>query len=123
MKSHVRILAALLAAIACQPAFAFDGTINSANVGSTCVVTDNRQVAPTPALVILQKQSAALLKTTKTVAGQTGSNIQLSVCTGTTTTAAAYVEAGPGVDTVTLNVKSSGTAKLVQLQLIENNGV
>lgn len=125
MKSQARIFAVLLAAAATQSAFASDGTINFSGelVDSTCVVTVNGQVAPAPAVVTLPKLSAALLKTAKSVAGQTGFNIQLSACTGTTTTAAAFFEAGPGVDPLTSNVKSTGTAKFVQLQLLDaNNG-
>ncbi|KHA75635.1 fimbrial protein [Janthinobacterium lividum] len=121
MKSQVRILAVLLAAAATQSVFASDGTINFSGelVDSTCVVTVNGQKAPAPAIVTLPKLSAALLKTAKSVAGQTGFNIQLSSCTGTSTKAAAFFEAGPGVDPLTSNVKSTGTAKFVQLQLID----
>lgn len=121
MKSQVRILAVLLAAAATQSAFASDGTINFSGelVDSTCVVTVNGQVAPAAATVTLPKVSAALLKTAKQTAGQTGFNIQLSACTGSSTTAAAYFEAGPGVNPLTNNLFSKGAAKNVELQLID----
>ncbi|AQR69256.1 fimbrial protein [Janthinobacterium sp. LM6] len=117
MNFHARILAVLLAAAATQSAFAGDGTItfNGELVDSTCVVAVNGATS----VVVLPKLSAAMLKTAKNVAGQTGFNIHLTACTGATTTAAAYFETGPGVDPLTFNLKSTGTAKFVQLQLID----
>ncbi|PHV22481.1 fimbrial protein [Janthinobacterium sp. BJB446] len=117
MSFHARILAVLLAAATTQSAFASDGTItfNGELLDSTCVVTVNGATST----VTLPKLSAAMLKTAKNIAGQTGFNIHLSACTGSTTTAAAFFETGPGVDPLTFNVKSTGTAKFVQLQLVD----
>ncbi|CAM3192817.1 fimbrial protein [Janthinobacterium lividum] len=125
MHFHTRILAVLLAAAATQSAYASDGTINFSGelLDSTCTVTVNGQVAPSAATVTLPKLSASMLKTASTVAGQTPFNITLSACSGATTTAAAFFEGGAGVDTLTSNVKNSGTATFVELQLIDaNNG-
>jgi major type 1 subunit fimbrin (pilin) len=129
MKSQVRILAVLLAAAATQSAFASDGTINFAGelVDSTCTVTVNGVVGPAAALVQLPKVSAAQLKTAGTVAGQTGFNITLSACTGTSTKAAAFFESGGGVNPLTSNLFNSdltaGGAKNVELQLVDaSNG-
>lgn len=121
MKSQARIFAVLLAAAATQSAFASDGTINFAGelVDSTCVVTVNGQVSPAPAVVTLPTLSVTGLSAARNVAGQTGFNIQLSACTGTTTTASAFFEAGAGVDPLTSNLRNTGTATLVQLQLID----
>lgn len=118
MKSQARIFAVLLAAAATQSAFASDGTINFSGklMDSTCVVTANGKVG---APVTLPTLSATVLNTATNVAGQTGFNIQLSACTGTTTTAAAFFETGPGVDPVTNNVINTGTAQFVQLQLVD----
>ncbi|WP_425251614.1 fimbrial protein [Janthinobacterium sp. NFX145] len=120
MNFHARILAVLLAAATTQSAFASDGTINFKGelLDSTCAVAVNGATST----VTLPKLSAAMLKTAKNIAGQTGFNIHLSACTGKTTTAAAFFESGPGVDPLTFNVKSSGTAKFVQLQLVDFEG-
>ena len=125
MKSQARIFAVLLAAAATQSAFASDGTINFTGelVDSTCVVTVNGQVAPAAATVTLPKVSVTTLKAAKDTAGQTGFNIQLSACTGVSTTAAAFFEAGAGVNPLTSNLHNKGTAKFVELQLVDaNNG-
>lgn len=125
MISKVRILAVLLAAAATQSAFASDGTINFTGelVDSTCTVTVNGVVGPAPATVTLPKVSAAQLKTANATAGQTGFNITLSACTGTSTTAAAFFEAGAGVNPLTTNLKNSDAtatgAKNVELQLVD----
>lgn len=121
MISKVRIFAVLLAAAATQSAFASDGTINFNGelVASTCTVNVNGTVGPTAATVTLPKVSAAQLKTAGAVAGQTGFNVTLSACTGTSTKAAAFFEAGAGVDPLTQNLKVSGGATNVQLQLVD----
>lgn len=118
---QARILAVLLAAAASQSAFAADGTINFAGelLDSTCTVTVNGQATSGPTNVALPKMSAAMLKTAKQTAGQTGFNIQLSACSGSSTTAAAFFEAGPGVNPLTSNLFSKGAAKNVELQLID----
>ncbi|MCC7697802.1 fimbrial protein [Janthinobacterium sp. EB271-G4-7A] len=125
MKSQARIFAVLLAAAATQSAFASDGTINFEGelLDSTCTVTVNGVVGPAPATVTLPKVSAAQLKKATDVAGQTGFNITLSACTGTTTKAAAFFESGSGVNPLTANVKNSDLspkgAKFVELQLVD----
>jgi len=129
MKSQVRILAVLLAAAVTQSAFASDGTINFEGqlLDSTCTVNVNGTVGPAAATVTLPKVSAAQLKTAGTIAGQTGFNITLSACSGTTTKAAAFFEAGANVDPLTHNLKNNDKTKdgaqNVQLQLVDaNNG-
>ena len=119
---QARILAVLLSAVVAQSAFASDGTINFTGelVDSTCSVNVNGTAGPAAATVTLPKVSAAQLKTTGNTAGQTGFNIALSACTGATTTAAAFFESGAGVDATTGNLKNTGSAKAVQLQLLDS---
>jgi major type 1 subunit fimbrin (pilin) len=121
MKTQARIFAVLLAAAATQSAFAGDGQINFTGelTDSTCVITVNGQVAPALATVALPKLSTTLLKTAGNTAGKTGFNIELSACTGTTTTAAAFFEAGSGVNPLTSNLFNTGGAKNVELQLVD----
>ena len=121
MISQTRIFAVLVAAAATSSAFASDGTINFRGelVDSTCTVTVNGQVAPAAATVTLPTLSTKMLKAATNVAGQTGFNIELSNCTGPSTTGAAFFESGAGVDPLTNNLKNTGTATNVQLQLVD----
>ncbi|MGF6590104.1 fimbrial protein [Pseudomonas sp. 2835] len=111
-------IAMLVAATTTSAAMAADGTINfngelkaetcqvSVNGGGTSVVT-----LPTFA-------TSALAEAGK-VAGQTGFNIKLSNCSTALKTAAAFFEAGGTVDPKSGNLKNSGTATKVQLQLVD----
>ncbi|MFC6299257.1 type 1 fimbrial protein [Pseudomonas sp. CCM 7893] len=116
-KAHV--LAVLVTASIAPFAMASDGTINFTGqlLAATCAVTVNG--AASPATVTLPSITAGSLSATGKVAGQTNFNIKLTGCTGTATTATAFFEAGGGVDPVSGNLKNTGTATNVQLQLVD----
>lgn len=123
MNRTLLAFAALTSTLAMSTAQANDGTINFTGelTAQTCTSTVNG--AATATAVALPRLSTATLATAGQSSGATGFTIELSRCTGTMTTAAAYFEAGAGVDPVTRNVlNSTGTARNVQLQLLDSAG-
>lgn len=123
MNCKTRVLAVLIAATAAPFAMAFDGTINFNGElkAQTCVINVNGSVSPTAATVVLPTVSTSALATAGQVTGQTGFNIQLSKCSGTAKTAAAFFESGSSVDPTSGNLKNTtGSATLVQLQLVDS---
>jgi major type 1 subunit fimbrin (pilin) len=117
----------VMAAVCVTPlAVASDGTINFNGelVAQTCTVAVNGVVSPAISTVTLPTISNSLLTTAGQVAGQTGFSIELSKCSGSAKTAAAFFESGASVDPVTGNLNNlSGTATEVQLQLVDaSNG-
>lgn len=114
--------AALASVLSINAAHAADGTINFTGelLAQTCTNTINGGVSP--ATVVLPKISAGVLGAAGVVAGATNFTIELTKCVGTATTAAAFFEAGTGVDPITKNVRNTGAAANVQLQLLDSAG-
>lgn len=123
MKLNAFICAAGLASLgAVSLANAADGTINFNGelVAQTCTIAVNGVTTPAIATVTLPTVSTGLLDSAAKSTGRTGFNIQLSACTGTATTAAAFFEAGASVDPVSGYLRNTGgTATLVNLRLID----
>nr|WP_315413578.1 type 1 fimbrial protein [uncultured Pseudomonas sp.] len=115
-------LAALVAATGSQFANAADGTINFTGslTDTTCTITVGGSVSPSVAAVKLPSSTAAKLAKAGDVDGQTGFNVELSACAGTATTAAAIFASGGNVDPVSGNLKNTGTASNVMLQLLDS---
>lgn len=115
-------LAALTSALAMSAAQASDGTItfNGQLSAQTCTTKINN--TSNVATVTLPSVSIASLAAAGATAGSTNFTINLSACTGTIATAAATFEAGAGVDPTTQNVRNTGSATGVQLQLLDSTG-
>ncbi|EIK61130.1 fimbrial protein [Pseudomonas lactis] len=125
MNRTLFVVAALTSAFAMSAAHAADGTINFSGelTAQTCTTKLNGGTSTT---VTLPKLSTSALATIGAVAGSTGFTIELSGCSGTMATAAAYFESGAGVDPVTKNVRNvagTGPAGGVQLQLLDYKSV
>lgn len=123
MNYKARALAVLVAATATSAALASDGTINFNGelVSETCKISVNGTGA-SGTVVTLPTLSTSVLAATGQTAGQTRFNIQLSECSAALKTAAAYFESGVTVET-NGNLRNSGDATKVQLQLVDaNNG-
>ncbi|SDV01945.1 fimbrial protein [Pseudomonas mucidolens] len=120
MNYKARVLALLVAATATSAAMASDGTINFNGElkAETCKVAVNGAGA-SGTVVTLPTLSTSVLATAGQVAGQTGFNIQLSDCSAALKTASAFFEAGGTVDPKNGNLRSSGSATNVQLQLVD----
>lgn len=120
MNYKARVLAVLVAASATSAVMASDGTINFNGElkAETCTVAVNGAGA-SGTVVTLPTLSTSVLATAGQVAGQTGFNIQLSKCSAALKTAAAFFEAGGTVESKSGNLKNSGTATKVQLQLVD----
>lgn len=122
MKVQALTLAALFCATGAQFATAADGTINFAGelLSQTCTISVGGVVSPAVATVTLPTISNSLLDVAGKTEGRTGFDVTLSGCTGTATTAAAFFNSGSTVDPATGNLNNTtGTATLVQLQLID----
>ncbi|WP_368862159.1 fimbrial protein [Pseudomonas sp. Xaverov 259] len=125
MKRSLLACSLLAATFGMSVAHAADGTINFTGEisGQTCTTTVNGSATPT---VILPKVSTASLAAVGATGGATTFNIALSRCVGAIATAAAYFEAGPGVDPVTRNIRNTATgasaATGVQFQLLDAAG-
>lgn len=98
------------------------GTINfSGNVtATTCEVLVNGLAAD--GSVVLPIVSESQLSVMSWTAGRTAFEMKLNNCQGTLKTAAAFFEAGAGVDSSGRLRNLSGTAKNVVLQLREGSG-
>jgi major type 1 subunit fimbrin (pilin) len=123
MNRTLLAFAALASTLAMSVAQANDGTINFTGelTAQTCTSTVNGAASTT---VALPRLSTAALAAAGQSAGATAFTIELSRCTGTMTTAAAYFEAGSNVDPVTRNVRNTNAtgARNVQLQLLDSTG-
>ncbi|MDF3201802.1 fimbrial protein [Pseudomonas sp. 1912-s] len=116
------IVLALASAFGMQFANASDGTINFNGelTAQTCTIAVNGSVTPAVATVTLPTVTTADLTAAGQTAGKTGFNIQLSNCSGTAKTAAAFFEPGSSVDPVSGNLKNvSGGASNVNFQLVD----
>lgn len=123
MNRSILAFAALASTVIMPAVYAADGTINFNGelTSQTCTTTING--GTNVASVKLPTLSTGSLKTPGAIAGATNFTIELSACTGTIATAAAFFETGGGVDGVTKNVRNaSGTATGVQFQLIDSKG-
>ncbi|WP_327440578.1 fimbrial protein [Pseudomonas donghuensis] len=124
MKLNAFVAAASLASLGAFPlAHAADGTINFSGelVAQTCTIAVNGTATPAIATVTLPTVSTGLLDAAAKSTGRTNFNIQLSSCTGTASTAAAFFEAGASVDPVSGYLRNTGgTATLVGLRLIDS---
>lgn len=124
MNYKARALAVLVAASATSAAMAGDGTINFNGElkAETCKVSVNGAGA-SGTVVTLPTLSTSVLAAAGQVAGQTGFNIQLSECSSSLKTASAFFESGATVYPENGNLKNSGGATKVQLQLVDaSNG-
>lgn len=121
MLSNTRAISFLVLSAASTAAYASDGRINFTGelTAQTCTITVNGQVSPADATVTLPKVSTSNLSAAGQVAAQTGFNISLSNCNPATGTAAAFFEAGASVDPLSGNLRNTGTATAVQLQLVD----
>lgn len=123
MNRNLFAFAALTSLLAMSGAHASDGTINFNGELTAQTCTTKVNGISNTATVTLPTLSTTLLGVAGAVAGATNFTIELSACTGTITTAAAYFEAGAGVDPITKNVRNAtGTATGVQFQLMDSKG-
>lgn len=127
MNRKALALAVLVAAAGTQFAHAADGTINFNGLltATTCTVGVNG-VTGAVSNVTLPTVATTSLATAGQTNGQTGFNITLANCSGTSQTAAAFFEAGPGVDQASGELINSasvgaGGATNVRLQLVDSN--
>lgn len=121
MLRNIRGISFLMLSMAAAATQASDGRINFVGelTAQTCTITVNGQVSPAPATVTLPTVSAARLSAAGQVAGQTAFNVSLSNCDPTEGSVAAFFEAGASVDPLSGNLRNTGTAEEVQLQLVD----
>lgn len=123
MNRTIIAFAALASAGAMSAAQAADGTINFTGelTSQTCTATVNGSTSATVTLPTLSNTSMPAAGNT---AGATNFIINLANCTSTIKTAAAFFEAGPGVDPISKNVRNTlvGGAANVQFQLLDPVG-
>lgn len=122
MKLTYLVLAAATSALVMSAAQASDGTINFSGqlTAQTCTTSVNG--TSNVGTVTLPTFSIASLASAGATVGATNFTINLSGCQGTIATAAAIFEAGAGVDPTTQNIRNTGNATGVQLQLLDSNG-
>ncbi|MBA1197009.1 type 1 fimbrial protein [Pseudomonas plecoglossicida] len=109
------VIFSLIAASGAQIAIASDGTINFEGVitSQTCTINS-------PPTVVLPKIPAGALKGVEGgTAGLVDFTVDLTACTGSATTAAAFFEGGAGVDVGTGHLLNTGTASGVEMQLVD----
>ncbi|WP_123725577.1 fimbrial protein [Pseudomonas protegens] len=124
-----RLLILIVAAATAQAVTASDGQIDFEGklVTETCHVflpdASNKypleDTDPLKSFVTLPTLSTSALARAGSVAGETRFTIALSRCSGTFKTAAVLFEPGHTVDPTSGNLKNSGSATNVQLQLID----
>jgi major type 1 subunit fimbrin (pilin) len=123
MKKTIFAIAAIAAigSAAMGQAHAADGQINFVGKleAQTCTIDVNGTVTPAVATVTLPTVSTGKLANAGETTGQTGFIIGLKNCTGPATSAAAFFESGSTVDLPSGNLKTTGTATNVQLQLVD----
>ncbi len=109
------VIFSLIAASGAQIAIASDGTINFEGVitSQTCTINS-------PPTVVLPKIPAGALKGVEGgTAGLVDFTVDLTACTGSAATAAAFFEGGAGVDVGTGHLLNTGTASGVEMQLVD----
>ncbi|QQZ35127.1 fimbrial protein [Pseudomonas sp. SK2] len=118
MKYTACTLAMLVAATITSAAMAAEGTINFNGElkAETCQVSVNGGGNST---VTLPTLATSELDGAGKVAGLTAFNIKLNNCSASLKTAAAFFQAGGTVDPASGNLRNSGTATKVQLQLVD----
>ena len=119
-KSYLLALSLISAAALPLVSHASDGTITFAGQlnSTTCTVSSGTSGSFT---VTLPTLATTELAASGAVGGSTAFSIAVSGCT-TNTTATAYFESGPNVDTASGRLKNTGTATNVQLQLLTSSG-
>ncbi|MBA1197010.1 type 1 fimbrial protein [Pseudomonas plecoglossicida] len=123
MSRKALFIAALVAGSGIPFANASDGTIDITGelVAQTCDITVDGQDSATAATVTLPELSqAALVGGVGSNAGSTAFKMELNGCVGIATTAAAFFEAGAGVNPVTGNLVNTGDATGVELELFDS---
>lgn len=120
--SAVVTAASLACAMAPAMANASDGTITFTGsvTASTCTIAVNGGAAS--ATVVLPPVSTKSLTGKGVVAGATNFSIALSACEASLKNANAFFELGATVNTATANLVNSGTATLVEVQLLDKKG-
>ncbi|OPA86082.1 fimbrial protein [Pseudomonas fluorescens] len=126
MNRTLLAFAALTTTLAMSVAHATDGTINFTGelTAQTCTARVNGSTTAV-STVALPRIATTSLATAGATGGATTFTIALTGCsTGANViaSAAAFFEAGPGVDPTTRNLRSTGTANNVQLQLLDSDG-
>lgn len=118
MKYTACALAMLVAATITSAAMAAEGTINFNGElkAETCQVSVGGGGNST---VTLPTLATSELAESGKVAGLTAFNIKLSNCSAALKTAAAFFQSGGSVDPSNGNLKNSGSATNVQLQLVD----
>lgn len=91
-------------------------TFNGKLSANTCDVIVDDQAAD--ATVTLPTVNTNQLAATYDIAGETGFTMVLNNCSGVLTSASAFFEPGPTVNTLTGRLKNLGTASNVSLQLL-----
>lgn len=121
MNRNVLALAVLVSVSSAQFASASDGTINFSGLltATTCTIAVDGATSAAAAQVILPTVSINSLQTAGQVNGQTGFNITLANCRGTAQAASAFFESGPGVDQASGQLRNTGGAANVRLQLVD----
>lgn len=120
-----KFIISTLAAVVLLPtvaAAAPDGNINfTGSISSqTCDISVNN--GSKDGSVTLPNVVSALLASEGQVAGATAFSIDLKNCATKDGNVRAFFQAGSNVDAVTGNLKNNGTAKLVQVQLLDATG-
>ncbi|WP_454721333.1 MULTISPECIES: fimbrial protein [Cupriavidus] len=118
------LLASAALTVVATGAQASDGTINFTGevTAQTCRISVNGTETPAAATVVLPAVSAGTLGDADAMAGLTRFVVGLKDCTGPATSASAFFEAGPGVDTdrgTLTNIASSNAAGNVELVLLD----
>lgn len=122
MKAVISLVSFLVSAVLMtNTAHASDGTIyfQGRLIAQTCTITVGGVVSPAVATVTLPIVLASQLDAAGKVAGRTDFEIELSNCTGSASTAAAFFEAGADVDPVSGQLINRGDATNVRLQLLD----
>jgi major type 1 subunit fimbrin (pilin) len=119
LKKSLSALVAIAAIYAPLSALASDGTINfsGALTATTCTVTNGGATALNVSLPTLATTAP------NPTAGDTSFALTVSGCTGPTTTATTYFEAGPTINTASgrlLNTAAGGPAN-IELELLNGN--
>ena len=112
---HISSLVAAAALACSMSAQASDGTINFSGqlIASTCVVS----AASAAQTVTLPTLATTALTAAGATAGKTAFSIAVTGCSAGTTTAAAYFEPGPTVNSTTGRLINGGAATNVELRL------
>ncbi|MGL4545567.1 MAG: fimbrial protein, partial [Plesiomonas sp.] len=124
MKCVIKFVPVVIAAaLMTNAAQAADGTIDFQGrlIEQTCSITVEGSVNPHLASVTMPSVSTSALSAAGMTTGRTNFEIELSNCSGSAATAAAFFDAGADVDPVSGQLLTTGSATNVRLQLLDNN--